>query len=344
MIQATYPLVRRGLFAMDAEHAHERTIGLVAMAPGFWGALANLTLGPPDPSLKRRAFGVDLAGPIGLAAGLDKDGRAIRFWPSLGFGFVEVGTVTAHPQPGNDRPRLWRIPENRALVNRMGFNNRGSEALAATLRGLRESGRWPAVPVGANVGKSKVTPVEDAVGDYVTSVTRLRGLADWFTVNVSSPNTPGLRALQDKDMLAKLLPAVLDAANGTPVLLKLAPDLADEALVAAVELAIAVGIQGIVATNTTIRRDMLTTDPGHPGGLSGAPLWPIARDRIGVALKAAGGKMPIVGVGGISTVAQVRELMTAGCAAVQLYSALIYEGPGLPAGLNRELVEDHRRS
>jgi dihydroorotate dehydrogenase len=338
VLDATYPVVRRVLFSMDAEVAHERTLRLLGSAPRLFGALARLTQGSPPPSLAREAFGLKLAGPVGLAAGLDKDGVAIPFWPSLGFGFVEVGTVTAHPQPGNDRPRLFRVVEDQALINRMGFNNHGSEALAARMRSLREAGRWPSVPVGANLGKSKVTPNEEAVSDYVTSVRRLQGLADYFTVNVSSPNTPGLRDLQDRSVLAALLPAVLEAARGTPVLLKLAPDLTDEALVDAVSLAREVGMAGIIATNTTITRDGLTKDPGHPGGMSGAPLWPLARRKIGVVLQAAGGRLPVVGVGGISTAAQAKELLDAGCVAVQIYSALIYEGPGLPSRINRALA------
>lgn len=336
MLDLGWPITRRLLFALDAERAHELVSGAVAAAPALLGALARLTMGPPPPSLAREVGGLRFAGPVGLAAGLDKDGRAIRFWPSLGFGFVEVGTVTAHPQPGNDRPRLFRLPEDRALVNRMGFNNRGSEALAATARALREGGRWPAVPVGANVGKSKVTPVEDAHEDYATSVRRLAGLFDWFTVNVSSPNTPGLRDLQDAALLGRLLPRVVAEAKGTPVFLKLAPDLGDEAIVSAVELARAEGVAGIVATNTTIRRDGLQRDPGEAGGLSGRPLWPLARDRIRVVLQAAG-PLPVIGVGGVERAEQVRELLTAGCAAVQLYTALIYDGPGLPARLHREL-------
>lgn len=330
--------IRPALFAMDAEVAHERTIRALGAAPRLLGALAGALAGPPPPVLARDAFGVRLAGPVGLAAGLDKDGVAIPFWPALGFGFVEVGTVTAHPQPGNDRPRLFRLADDAALINRMGFNNHGSEALATRMRALREAGRWPAVPVGANVGKSKVTPLESAVDDYVISIRRLQGLADYFTINVSSPNTPGLRSLQDRDTLSRLLPAALAAARGTPVLLKLAPDLEDDAIVDAVELGRAVGIQGIIATNTTIGRTGLSRDPGEAGGLSGAPLWPLARRKIGVALQAAGGRLPIVGVGGIHTAAQARELLAAGCAAVQVYTALIYEGPGLIRRLNAGLA------
>ncbi|MEQ1501746.1 MAG: quinone-dependent dihydroorotate dehydrogenase [Myxococcota bacterium] len=333
LLDASWPVVRRVLFGLDAETAHEWTLRLVASAPRVATALLP---GAPSPALRRDVAGIPFAGPVGLAAGLDKDGRAIPVWGALGFGFVEVGTVTAHPQPGNPRPRLFRYPAERAIVNRMGFNNAGSAALADRLRRLRERGRWPTVPVGANVGKSKVTSLDDAPDDYATSVHRLRGLVDWFTVNVSSPNTPGLRDLQDADALRKLLPKVLEAAGGTPVFLKLAPDLGDDALDAAVALARTLGIGGFVATNTTIRRDGF--DPGELGGLSGRPLWPIARPKIERVIDAAGG-LPVIGVGGIESADQVRALLDRGCAAVQLYSAFVFDGPGLPARLHRALAQ-----
>jgi dihydroorotate dehydrogenase len=193
------------------------------------------------------------------------------------------------------------------------------------------------VPVGANVGKSKVTPLEEAAGDYALSVRRLAGLADWFTVNVSSPNTPGLRSLQDPQQLAAILGAVQKEAKGTPVLLKLAPDLDADALGAAVEIAVENGLAGIIATNTTLSRQGLKADPHEAGGLSGRPLWPIARVAIGHVLAASAGRLPVIGCGGVSSADQARELLTAGCAAVQLYSALVLEGPGLPARVNRAL-------
>jgi dihydroorotate dehydrogenase len=280
-------------------------------------------------------------GPVGLAAGLDKDGRGIPFWPACGFGFIEVGTVTMHPQPGNPRPRLFRLPDEAAIINRMGFNNRGSQALASRLRSLRASGRWPErVPVGANLGKSKVTPLHIAPADYATSTRRLKGLVDWFTVNVSSPNTPGLRDLQDGDALEELLPRVVAEADGTPVWLKLAPDLTDEALQHAVAIAVRHGLSAVVATNTTIRRDLLSPGTLHAdeaGGLSGRPMHALATDRIRVVCEAAGDAIDVVGVGGIETAEQVDDLLALGCKAVQLYTAFIYEGPGLPARLHRGL-------
>jgi dihydroorotate dehydrogenase len=219
----------------------------------------------------------------------------------------------------------------------MGFNNRGSAALASRLRTLREQGRWPAIPVGANVGKSKVTPLDEAPSDYATSVRRLGGLVDYFAVNVSSPNTPGLRELQERAHLERVLGAVMEAADGTPVLLKLAPDLAQDALREAVSLAAEVGVRGIIATNTTVDRPGLTRDPEEIGGLSGAPLWPLARRCITTVIEEAAGRLSVVGVGGIDDPEQVRALLDAGCAAVQVYTGLIYRGPGLPDRINRAL-------
>ena len=267
-----------------------------------------------------------------------QDGVAIPFWPHLGFGWIEIGTVTAHPQDGNPRPRLFRYPDQGALINRMGFNNAGSAALARSLERLRSTQRWPAVPVGVNVGKSKVTPLDRAPEDYATSVRRLEGLVDWFTVNVSSPNTPGLRTLQEREMLDALLPPVRAAAGRTPVFLKLAPDLTHEQIHRAVGAARDHGLAAVIATNTTQQRDRMHPDPGEAGGLSGRPLWPLARDRIEIVLEAAG-DLPVVGVGGISSVDQVQQLLRAGCAAVQLYTGLIFEGPALPTKIHRLLAE-----
>lgn len=323
---------------MDAEHAHEFTLEMLATSPGLWSTVTGLSTTKPAPSLHRSIAGLQFRSPIGLAAGLDKNGVAIPFWPSLGFGFIEVGTVTAHPQSGNPKPRMFRLPKQQAIINRMGFNNLGSEALALRLRGLKEAGQWPTVPVGANIGKSKITELEDAPADYVISTKRLAGLADYFTVNVSSPNTPGLRSLQDRSTLQTLLPQVQEAAGSTPVFLKLAPDLGDEAIEDAVSLAIELGIDALIATNTTVRRDLLTEDPGEAGGLSGAPLFDFAKNRIQVALAAAGSKLPVIGVGGVDSPEKAQELLDLGCVAVQLYTGLIYEGPGLPARMNAAIA------
>jgi len=328
-------MIRPILFSLDAETAHHFTLSTLAKTEGLsrtmWG-------GPPvhDPV---QIGPLTFANSIGLAAGLDKDGVAIPFWPALGFGFIEVGTVTAHPQEGNPKPRLFRLKPERALLNRMGFNNAGSEALANRMRLLREADQWPSVPVGANIGKSKITPLDSAVEDYILSVNRLKDLTDYFTVNVSSPNTPGLRQLQSAVHLKKLLGRVVPAAGPTPVLVKLSPDLAIEDLQAAVSVAIETGCTGIIATNTTCQRPENTGRLEEAGGLSGSPLWPIARPQIQNVLDAAGGKIPVVGVGGIHRADQVKSLREAGCAAVQIYSALIFEGPGLIHKIHNDLAK-----
>jgi dihydroorotate dehydrogenase len=349
LLAPLYAAARPLLFSMDAESAHELTFRGLGLARALAPADAR-----PDPILARSVGPLRWAGPVGLAAGLDKNGVAIPTWEALGFGAIEVGTVTGQAQPGNPRPRLFRLVEERALINRMGFNNEGAAALAARLRALRESGGWPArsvgaaagapethrqrVPVGANLGKSKVVPNEDAVSDYLASLDALRGLADYFVVNVSSPNTPGLRALQERGPLAALLGAVVPAAGGTPVFLKLAPDLSDEALAEAVDVAVEAGCAGLIATNTTLERPGSTGRLGEAGGLSGAPLAPLARTKIGVVLRAAAGRVPVIGVGGVSTADDVLALLKMGCAAVQLYTAFIYGGPLLVARIHAELA------
>lgn len=333
LLAPLYAAARPLLFSMDAESAHELTFRGLGLARALAPADAR-----PDPILARTVGPLRWAGPVGLAAGLDKNGVAIPTWEALGFGAVEVGTVTGRAQPGNPRPRLFRLVEERALINRMGFNNEGAAALAARLRALRESGGWPSVPVGANLGKSKVVPNEEAVSDYLVSLAVLRGLADYFVVNVSSPNTPGLRALQDRGPLAALLGAVVPAAGGTPVFLKLAPDLSDEALAEAVDVAVETGCAGLIATNTTLERPGTCGRLGEAGGLSGAQLAPLARTKIGVVLRAAGGRVPVIGVGGVSTADDVLALLKMGCAAVQLYTAFIYGGPLLVARIHAELA------
>lgn len=338
LLDTLWRVARPLLFRMDPERAHELTFrGLPLVTP----VVATMRL-RPDPILRRTVGPLSWGGPVGLAAGLDKDGVAIPLWAALGFGAVEVGTVTGQAQPGNPRPRLFRLVEERALINRMGFNNRGAVALSARLARLREAGRWPTVPVGANLGKSKVVENERAVEDYLNSLGALRGKADYFVVNVSSPNTPGLRDLQDREPLRRLLAAVVPAAKRVPVFLKLAPDLEDEALAQAVDVAVESGCAGVIATNTTLTRPGTTGRLEQYGGLSGLPLRALARAKIRVALDAARGRVPVVGVGGVTTADDVLELLRMGCAATQLYTALIYEGPGLVARLHRELAERAR--
>ena len=311
-------LVRPVLFRLgggDAEAVHERTLRWLSRIPAKGSAYS-------PPGARRTVFGIDFPNAVGLAAGMDKDGRALRAWPRLGFGFVEVGTVTWHPQPGNDRPRLFRFPEHEAIVNRMGFNNAGARALSAR---LAELGPLP-VPLGISLGKSKVTPLTGAVEDYVSSFRQLYDQGAYFAVNVSSPNTPGLRELQDKAHLSALLGA-LHAENpaGKPVLVKVAPDLTDTALGELLDVCLAQGVAGLIATNTTIERPGVPT--AEAGGLSGRPLAPRALQVVRFVTKESG--LPVIGVGGITTPDDVTRMLDAGAALVQLYTGLIYHGPRL---------------
>lgn len=339
LLNITWWLLRPVLFLLNAERAHRLVIGAMGAAPQLNRVALRIIGGAPADSESVQLGPLKLRGPVGLAAGLDKDGEAICAWPALGFGFVEVGTVTWHPQPGNPTPRLFRLKAERGLINRMGFNNHGAEALAARMRAIRDAGKWPEIPVGANIGKSKITPLEDAVEDYLSSVGVLRDVADYFTVNVSSPNTPGLRDLQRGEHLKRLLSEVCSSANGLPVMVKLSPDLSDEDLADAVQTAIDAGCTGVITTNTTLKRPGTTGRLEEAGGMSGAPLWPIARARIEQTLQCAGGRIPVVGAGGVHSATQAQELLDAGCAAVQVYSAMIFEGPGLIHRINDALSE-----
>ncbi|MEV0288242.1 quinone-dependent dihydroorotate dehydrogenase [Kribbella sp. NPDC050820] len=328
----------------DAEVAHEQTLAglrLLGRIPGTPRAGARLSGSTAASS--RTVFGIRFPSPVGLAAGMDKNGVALRAWPALGFGFVEVGTVTAHPQPGNEKPRLFRLVEHEAVINRMGFNNLGSEALAARLAAYGDLG----YPLGISIGKSKVTPLEDAVEDYVTSLRRLYRYGDYFAVNVSSPNTPGLRALQDAGHLRELLTALhaealaLSAGGlaGKPILVKIAPDLTSSAIDELLGVCTDVGIAGIIATNTTIGRPGVESHPlaAETGGLSGRPLTETAAKTVAHIHAETGGALPIIGVGGILEPTDAVRLVDAGASLVQLYTGLIYRGPGLVRRINRSL-------
>ena len=330
-------VVRPLLWRVDAERAHHATVslaqGLGATAPTrALTALAGYAVGGLGADAAPvEVLGMRMRHRVGLAAGLDKDGRAVATWGALGFGHVELGTVTALPQPGNPRPRLFRLPRSGAVINRMGFNNDGVHALARRLRAAREAGLVD-LPVGVSIGKSKVTPVGEAVGDYLTSVEALEGLADYLAVNVSSPNTPGLRSLQDAGPLRELLTEVVRAAGGTPVLVKLAPDLADPALDEALEVATGAGVAGVIATNTTLSRDGVAQAEqelarAEAGGLSGAPLTRRAREVVAHVVTRT--DLPVVGVGGLMTADDARAMLDAGASLVQLYTVLVYAGPGL---------------
>lgn len=367
-----YKLVaRHGLFHMDAEHAHELGVNALALlgrvtplcrAMEAWHRLSPSWHRPVE------AFGLSFPNAIGLAAGFDKNARA---WPAaaaLGFGHVEIGTVTALGQPGNPQPRLFRYPEEEAVINRMGFNNEGSEAVAARLATQPGCGRRR-IPLGINLGKSKVTPNEEATQDYLTSFGRLADHADYLVVNVSSPNTPGLRALQDEKPLRELLGA-LSAANRArgparparhghgdghddgkasggggrkPLLLKIAPDLSWAQIDAALGVVAEFGLDGIIATNTTLARPGSFADVGQTGGLSGKPLRRRATEIVNYISRATGGKLPIIAVGGVHDAESAGEKLDAGATLVQVYTGLIYEGPFFAAALARAMAERQRR-
>lgn len=344
LVDLAWRVARPALFQLDAERAHRTVLETLERWPRLTSGLLGSLLPAPTGGLETTIGPLSVRSPLGLAAGLDKDGEAAHAWAAMGFGFVELGTVTPRPQAGNPQPRLFRLPDDGALINRMGFNNGGAEALRARLVAMDEQGTRPDVPIGANVGKNKDTPNNRAEEDYLAGVQSLEGLVDWFTVNVSSPNTPGLRDLQEPERLRRLLSVVVDAATDTPVFLKLAPDLEPSAMAEAVGVAIDAGCSGLIATNTTISRPGTTNRLGENGGLSGRPLWPLARERIATVIAATQGRVPVIGVGGVSTPDQVEELLALGCAGVQVYTALIYEGPGFVHRVLQHLAASTRAS
>jgi len=332
-------IFRRALFRIgrgDPEIAHERTLAALTRL-GKLPPVTTALRGFYGRSQPRTVFGVRFPGPVGLAAGMDKDGVALRGWPAFGFGFVEVGTVTRHPQPGNPRPRLYRLPASEAVINRMGFNNLGAAALAER---LQRCGPLP-VPIGVSIGKSKVTPIEEAAPDYVASLRLLRPHAAYFAVNVSSPNTPGLRGLQDRAALDALLLALRDADVGRPLLVKIAPDLSFDAIDEVLEVCLAHDIAGVIATNTTLSRaglrpaDAATGE--QAGGLSGRPLTARALEVVSFVAKQTDGRLPIIGVGGLHTADDALRMIDAGASLVQLYTGFIFRGPGLVRRINRAL-------
>lgn len=341
MYRLLFDLVLRRL---DPEQAHRLAFGLirgVAAVPGLARLVGAVFAPPADGAVE--VWGRRFPSRFGLAAGFDKDAHGVRGLTMLGFGFVEVGTVTAQPQPGNERPRLWRVLDRRALRNRMGFNNEGSAAVAARLRRLRATPQGRALVVGVNIGKTKVTPPEQAAADYATSAGRLAPYADYLVVNVSSPNTPGLRDLQAVDALRPVLEATRVAADEAtalagrppvPVLVKIAPDLSDEDVDAVADLVAELGLDGVVAVNTTIAHDL------GPGGLSGPPVLARGLDVVARLRTRLGPEAVLVGVGGVSTPADAREYLAVGATLVQGYTGLVYEGPGYAARISRALAAD----
>ena len=338
-------LLRPLLFSLDAESAHHLAMRTLRLScdlrfPLDWLRAVAGTTPAADARLARTVFGVRFPNPIGLAAGFDKDGVALAAWEALGFGFVEAGTLTAQAQPGNPRPRMFRVPAQHALINRLGFNNGGAAAAAARFAGLQAAGRWPSVPVGINIGKSKATPLEQATADYVDSLDKLHPFGDYFVLNVSSPNTPGLRSLQKRDELDGLLRAVQEKNRSLPsprpMLVKIAPDLTFSQIEEILELADQHQLAGIVATNTTIDHSSLPPSaPIEQGGLSGAPLR--ARATEIVRFLAQRTSLPVIAVGGVADAASAREKLDAGAALVQIYTGFIYGGPTLISEICRGL-------
>jgi dihydroorotate dehydrogenase len=317
-------VLRPLLFSLDPEMVHH-----LAMSALRLGGRALRPFTPAhDPRLARTVFGVTFPNPVGLAAGFDKNAVALPAWESLGFGFVEAGTITARAQPGNPKPRIFRVPEFQGLINRLGFNNEGADAVAARLQRLKDSSAWPRIPVGINIGKSKVTPLEEATADYLLSFQRLQSFGDYFVLNVSSPNTPGLRTLQDRAALDELLGHIQTRnTTGKPVLVKIAPDLEWAALEEILALAQEHAVAGLIATNTTIDQGALPAQLRRQGGLSGAPLR--ARATEIVRFIAERSAIPIVAAGGIMCADDALEKFDAGAALVQLYTGFVYEGPRL---------------
>lgn len=340
--------IRRVLFSFgggDAETAHERTLSTLSTMARSDRLLAGMRrcFAVDKP---RTVFGVRFPNPVGLAAGMDKNGIALPVWPALGFGYVEVGTVTWRPQPGNPRPRLFRLPNSGALINRMGFNNDGAAALATRLSTL---GRL-AVPLGISLGKSMTTPVTDAVEDYLASLRVLYDHGDYFAINVSSPNTPGLRTLQDRIALGELLAALRTESvslaekrteQPRPLLVKIAPELTEHALGELLQVCADHAIAGVIACNTTVVRNGLAPADAEiaaeSGGLSGAPLAARTREVVRFVHKTTGGELPVIGVGGVGTPEDAQRLLDAGASLVQVYTGFVYHGPGLIRRINRSL-------
>ena len=341
-------------YAGDAEQIHEQTLSMINTLGRNRAALAGVAALCARHRSSRVIAGIQFPGVIGLAAGMDKNGIGVQAWGSLGFGHAELGTVTAQGQPGNERPRLFRLPDSEAVINRMGFNNLGAPALAARLAaaGVARGNQAAGIPIGISIGKTKIIPLADAAEDYLTSLRVLAHYADYVAINVSSPNTPGLRSLQDADTLRELIKVLVAEAwrlaagrNPVPIFVKLAPDLADDALEEALDVCTDAGAEGIIATNTTLSRDGLAPADqpraAEVGGLSGAPLAIRAREV--VAFLAARTTLPIIGVGGITTPEDGQAMLDAGASLLQVYTGFIFQGPALVAEVNRRTTDQARQ-
>lgn len=340
-------LIRPLLFMGDPEETHEKTLSLLAKLTPLEGLLMRW-LSVRDTRLEVRVGPLMLPNPVGLAAGFDKNAVAVKTLGGLGFGFLEVGAVTALAQPGNPKPRLYRLAADDALINRLGFNNDGAAAIAARLGSLAKRGRLPKVPLGINIGRSKIVETKDAVADFLSAFENLYPHGDFYTLNVSSPNTPELRDLQEKSLLRGLLRAIQDkneqlaSAAGQPpkpILVKIAPDMDFSQADDIVDVAIAERISGIVATNATaFLRETLASGSREPGGLSGKPLRALATSFVRHLYKTVGGKLPVIGVGGIFSAEDAYEKIRAGASAVQIYTGLVYEGPAAVKRINQGLL------
>jgi dihydroorotate dehydrogenase len=332
-IAAYANVVRPLLFSLDPERAHNLTMELLRRASALKFALRQLRRFQP-PAQPKTVFRLNFPNPIGLAAGFDKNGVALPALAALGFGFIELGTVTAKAQSGNPKPRIFRYAEQNALINRLGFNNDGADIVANRLRQWRESGRWPDVPVGINIGKSKTTPLDQATADYLHSFRRLRNFADYIVLNVSSPNTPGLRSLQERESLSLLLRGVQEEnRTDKPIVVKISPDLAPAELEEVIATCEQNEVAGIIATNTTTDHSSIPRERDQTGGLSGTPL----REKSTALVRtiAARSTIPVIGCGGIFDAASAREKMEAGATLLQVYTGFIYRGPVLL----REIME-----
>ncbi|HWG90272.1 MAG TPA: quinone-dependent dihydroorotate dehydrogenase [Candidatus Thermoplasmatota archaeon] len=345
-----YRIARPLFFKMDPEHVHEtvtKNLLRASKVPGMRAAM-RASYHHEDPILRTKVWDLEFQNPVGIAAGFDKNAVLAPLLPDLGFGFVEIGTVTSAAQPGNPKPRMFRFPDDKALINRLGFNNEGAPAVAAR---LQKQGK-PGVPLGVNIGKLKVVPNEEAVDDFLKTFTLLYPYGDYFVVNVSSPNTPGLRALQDRDHLTALIGALqkrrgemAEAAKAPPrpLLVKVAPDLTDEQIDDVVAVATQFKLDGLIATNTTLSRQGLSVETKEAGGMSGAPLRDRAEEVLARIHRGTEGRIPLIGVGGILTAEDAFRRIRAGASLLQLYTGFIYGGPETAKTINKGLAERLRR-
>lgn len=341
-------LVRPLLFAFDPEAVHHfsfKSIKLLSRIPGF-STLSRKRYKQNHPALKRELFGLQFDNPVGMAAGFDKDAKAFKEFSNLGFGFIEIGTLTPVPQDGNPKQRLFRLKKDQAIVNRMGFNNGGVDLAVERLKKNPKLGHPNHVLIGGNIGKNKVTPNDQAVNDYIICFEKLFDHVDYFTVNVSSPNTPGLRELQDRKPLTHILQTLQDLNNKKPqrkpILLKIAPDLTDDQLMDIIGIVEDTKIDGVISSNTTISREGLQSEESlvkQAGGLSGAPLTKRATEVIAFLHDESNGAFPIIGVGGIMTAQDAIDKLNAGASLVQLYTGFVYEGPALIREINEAILK-----